>query len=79
MDEKGLSMNEPNKIQFKRRGKIISGIILGMILLTLIGFFFRTPKLPAESPSEAPWLETITEMDKAEAMEKIKEEARCEK
>ena len=26
MDEKGVSMNEPNNTQFRRRGKIIGGI-----------------------------------------------------
>ena len=62
-------MDESNNTQSRRRGKIIGGIVFLMILLTLIGFFFRTPKFPAESPSESPWLETITEMDKAEATE----------
>jgi hypothetical protein len=62
-------MNEPNNIQFKRRGKIISGIVFLMILLALIGFFFQTPKLPSEPPSATPWLATTSETDKAEATE----------
>ena len=69
MDEKGLSMNEPNNTQFRRLGIIIGGIVFLMILLVIMVFFFRTPQLPTESPSDTPWLGTITEIDKAEATE----------
>jgi hypothetical protein len=69
MDEKGLSMNEPNNTQFRQRSKIIGGIVFLMILLVIIGFFFRTPSLPSEPLSSMPWLATTSETDKAEAVE----------
>ena len=62
-------MNEPNNTQFRRRDKIIGGIVFLMILLVIMGFLFRTPQHPAEPPSNTPWMETTVETDKAEAEE----------
>lgn len=69
MDKKGTSMNESNNTQSRRCGKIISGIILGMILLVIMGLFFLMPQLPLQPPPDKPWSATVTEQDKPEAEE----------
>ena len=63
-------MSQPDDTHSRRRGNIISGIILAMILLFICGFFL-SPRFPSEEQqlSNTPWMATTAETDQAEAAE----------
>ena len=63
-------MSQPDDTHSRRRGNIISGIILAMILLFICGFFL-SPRFPSEEQqlSNTPWMTTTAETDQTEAAE----------